>query len=120
MLFNSKVIALFSVLSTMSLASDVYSHFNDAAGAEIGTTNFDVGNNGCFSVPNAEQVSFSQAGPPSTADGPYCLTGFSNGGCSGSTATQEFSNVALDNGMGYVLNAGLADVGSYMWVANSC
>jgi hypothetical protein len=120
MLFNSKVVALFSVFSTVSLASDVYSHFNDAAGAQIGTTNFDIGNDGCFSVANAEQVSFTQSGPGSTADGPYCLTGFSDAGCSGSAATQEFANVELDDGKGYVLNAGLADIGSYSWATTSC
>nr|POE65271.1 hypothetical protein CFP56_34938 [Quercus suber] len=120
MQFNSKIIALFSVLSCTALASDVFSAFNDASGAEIGSTQFDVGNTGCFSVSEAEQVSFTQSGGTHTADGPYCLTGFSQGGCAGTTATQQFQNVELNDGKNYALNTGLAAVGSYMWVPSAC
>lgn len=121
MLFNSKVIALFSALSTVSLAADVYSHFNDASGSQIGTTNFDVGNPGCFSVANAETISFTQSGGTHTADGPYCLSAWTAGGCSGTTSgTQEFANVELNDGKNYALNNGLAAEGSYSWATDSC
>lgn len=121
MFFNSKTIALLSALSTVSLASDVYSHFNDASGSQIGTTNFDIGNPGCFSVPDAFGVSFTQAGGTHTADGPYCLYAYTAGGCSGDpSGTQQFANVELNDGKDYALDDGLAAEGSYRWDTDSC
>lgn len=120
MQFTPQVIALFSVLCSTSLAADVYSSFLDSNGAQIGTTNFDVGNKGCFSLGGATQVSFSQAGSSQTANGPYCLHGYKQGGCPGNgDASQEFRNVDL-RGRKYQLNPGLSGAGSFRWTVGSC
>lgn len=120
MQFTTGVIALFSVLSSTGLAANVFSSFLDANGAQIGTTNFDVGNDDCFSVGRASQVSFSQAGPTETADGPYCLSGFTEGGCSGDPeASQQFQNVDV-RGRVYQLDQGINGAGSFRWNLGAC
>jgi hypothetical protein len=120
MQFATRTITLIGVLSATALAADVYSHFSDSFGNQIGTTNFDIANDGCFSVNSASTVSFTQAGLESTANGPYCLTGFRNGGCSGDSATQEFANIEINNDAQYSLDDGLVSTGSYKWSAKGC
>jgi hypothetical protein len=120
MQFTTQVIAIFSVFSSTGLAANVFSSFLDANGAQIGTTNFDVGNDGCFSVPRASQVSFSQAGPTENADGPYCLSGFDKGGCSGdAAATQQFEEISV-TGRVYQLDQNINGAGSFRWDLGEC
>lgn len=116
---TTKLIALFSILSS-ALAADVFSRFLDSSGAQIGTTNFNIANPGCFSVARASQVGFTQAGGTNTANGPYCLTGWTESGCAGTATTQQFQNVALNGGETYQLNQGLVSVGSYSWIPEAC
>ena len=78
--FTTQVIALLSALSSTSLASDVYSSFFDDKGAKIGSHNFDVDNEGCFTNYPVSQVSFSQAAVADFADGPYLLLDGVQGG----------------------------------------
>jgi len=120
MRFTTQVVALISALTTGALAADVYSAFEDSNGSQIGSTNFDIGNPGCFSVGGAAEVSFTQSGGTHTADGPYCLTAYPNGGCSGSVTRQSFANVELNDGHTYALNDGVANAGSYSWSASAC
>jgi hypothetical protein len=120
MQFTMSIVAVLSALSG-TLAADVFSSFLDANGAQIGSTNFDVANPGCFSVGRASQVSFSQSGPAENANGPYCLIAYNDGGCPGNgDYDQEFSNVSLDSSRTYQLAQGLNGAGSYRWIPVSC
>ncbi|KAF1920971.1 hypothetical protein BDU57DRAFT_31154 [Ampelomyces quisqualis] len=120
MQFTTQVIALFSALASTGLAANVFSSFLDANGAQIGSTNFDVGNDGCFAVGRASQVSFSQAGPTENANGPYCLHGFNEGGCPGDgDASQQFQDISV-TGRIYQLGQGLNGAGSFRWTLGAC
>jgi hypothetical protein len=121
MQFLTTTLALFSALSTGAFAANVFSSFLDANGAQIGTTNFDVSNGGCFSVGRASQISFSQSGPAENANGPYCLIAYDAGGCPGNgDYDQEFRDVSLDSSRTYQLAQGLNGAGSYRWIPFSC
>lgn len=120
MQFTTKAIALCSVLASTALAADVFSVFLDANGAQIGSTQFSIGNGGCFAVDRASQLSFSQAGSEETANGPYCLFGYQQGACPGDgDASQQFQDVDL-RGRAYQLDVGLNGAESYRWETNSC
>jgi hypothetical protein len=112
MQFTSSLIAL-ALAATNVMASDVYSTFYASEG-QI-TPNFDIANNGCFSVDGAIKVSFSQY-----ADGPYCLTGWVNPGCTGSIAAKQTFR-GVDSSSIYALEQEIADQGSYSWnAAGAC
>lgn len=120
MQFPTLSLALLSALASTSLAANVFSSFLDANGAQIGSTNFDVGNDGCFSVGRASQVSFSQAGPTENADGPYCLHGYEAGGCPGDgDASQQFEEISV-TGRIYQLGQGINGAGSFKWTLGVC
>ena len=123
MQFTKQVIAVIGVLASSALASDVYSTFLDGNGNDVASVNFDIANTGCFSVPNAVQITFSQGGIElgSTADGPYCLFAYPQGGCSGTITKQQFQDVTInDSSAEYLLNNGVANAASYRWSANAC
>ncbi|KAF1819603.1 uncharacterized protein K489DRAFT_412907 [Dissoconium aciculare CBS 342.82] len=122
MYFNKQVIAFVGLLASSASASDVYSLFYDGTGASVSSTNFDVGNTGCFSVPNAVQVAFDQGGVVfgGTAAGPYCLYAYPSGGCGGAPTTQGFSNVDITQETKYRLNNGVSNQPSYHWAPNAC
>lgn len=116
----SKVTALL-VVCTSAIASDVYSTFQDGGAGRIGDVDFDVGDGGCFAVPNALKVQFSQAGEGivSGANGPYCLSAWGEGGCSGDArGTQGFNGVSFD--ISYALIADVQNAGSYKWSTAAC
>lgn len=121
MQFDSSLLALVGILTSTALGADVYSSFTDANGGQIGSVTFNVGNDGCFQVPEAAQVGFSQSGSANTATGPYCLTGYPQGSyCDAEGTTQQFENVNLVGGVTYALEQGLNNVGSYKWNTGSC
>lgn len=120
-MFASKIITVLA-LCAVALGADVYSTFQNADGSRIGNVNYDIANNGCFSVASAQNVGFSQAGDEfvSYADGPYCLSAWASGFCDGEpTQRQEFSKVAL-GGQSYLLIQGVHDASSYQWAAAGC
>lgn len=121
MQFNKQIIALVGLLATSTVASDVYSTFYDSQGNEVASVSFDVSNEGCFSIPNAVDVAFSQGGVSFTnAGGPYCLYAFPQGGCGGNANTQSFSDVNISGNVKLSLNSGVANQPSYHWTPRGC
>lgn len=120
-MISAKVLALFAALSATTLASDVYSTFYDANKNVLGSgTNFDTANGGCFNLAGAEYVAFTQGGVHgNTADGPYCLTGYSDQ-CKTVTGRQQFANVDVNGGTDYPLKSGVAGASAFSWAPNSC
>ena len=79
---------------------------------------------GCFYNPDSAKVSFSQATANSFAEGPYCLTGFSDAGCSAVTGSQTFEHVPVvndsDDGQKILLDGGLASGPYKKWALGGC
>jgi hypothetical protein len=85
-------------------------------------TPFDVA--GCFLNAGSTKVSFSQATANSFAEGPYCLTGYSDEKCGSSTGSQTFEHVPVanraENGVKVLIDGGVAS-GSYKkWTLGHC
>ncbi|KAM0724091.1 hypothetical protein Q7P37_000271 [Cladosporium fusiforme] len=116
-MFRTGIIAVLITAASGALAADVYSTFYGNIGAF--SPNFDIANDGCFSVSGgAVKVSFSSEAQ-SHYDGPYCLSAWSEGGCSGdSDAEQQFGD--LHNGDQHSLDNGVEKAGSFKWAAHAC
>jgi hypothetical protein len=85
-------------------------------------TPFDVA--GCFLNAGSTKVSFSQATANSFAEGPYCLTGYSDDGCGSSTGSQTFEHVPVanraENGVKIILDGGVASGSHKKWTLGNC
>ena len=122
MQFSTAVVALLSAVSA-AMAADVYSTFYNGGNTDLSSDNFDVSNTGCFSLPDADSVTFSQSGSTfngGEADGPYCLSGFSEGGCTGTKADQQFKDIQVTGTPHYGLNPGVANAASFQWHPSAC
>ncbi|KAF1912119.1 hypothetical protein BDU57DRAFT_598273 [Ampelomyces quisqualis] len=94
-----QVFALLSALASTSLAFNVYSYFFNAKDELLGEKKgFRIGNEGCFWIPGAVKVSFSQHLGIKPAAGPYCLRAYTTSPCSekhNGDAVEEFKNVNI-------------------------
>jgi hypothetical protein len=79
---------------------------------------------GCFYNSGSTKVSFSQGTANSFAEGPYCLTGFSDDGCGSATGSQTFEHVPVDfdgdDGQKILLDGGVASGPYKKWALGSC
>jgi hypothetical protein len=109
MQFTTSIIALALAASSVT-ASDVYATFYSPQG-QI-NPNFDIANPGCFSIDSAVKLSVNQY-----ARGPYCLSAWTAGGCSGEPFAKETFQY-LNTGTQYSLSEDVAEQGSYRWDAS--
>jgi len=120
---SMKIVALMSII-TGTFAADVYSVFFTEDNQKVGGVNYDVANNGCFENTGSTKVAFSQATANSFAEGPYCLTGFSDSGCSAVTGSQTFEHVPVvndaDDGQKILLDGGVSSGPFKKWALGSC
>lgn len=122
-------LVLSSMLANAAWAADVYSNFRNGDTGNTFDPAFDVGNPGCFTLPSPEyddpQIFFTQAGtiPGHTADGPYCLSMYTEGGCSSSDLKYQrnFGPVYVNNNY-YYSEATCKDekVKSLRWTLETC
>lgn len=108
-----------AILLVGASAADVYTIFEDSNGKQIGSDHYDVGNPACFQVTGATQIVFQQAGSTSNPNGPYCLTAWSDSGCTSFVANQQFTGPTSD-GEPIDLNSDLDNQSYWTWGNAKC